>query len=93
LAHDAILGSLQGEALSGYWRLEVVDYSPGNSGTLIEWGVGRLAGYQCPQPVTNALSPETGGGSTSLLLLLPLAAFATRRRNLLAIFSLKLKNT
>ncbi|MBF4375593.1 GlyGly-CTERM sorting domain-containing protein, partial [Vibrio anguillarum] len=40
-----------------------------------------------------ALSPETGGGSTSLLLLLPLAAFATRRRNLLAIFSLKLKNT
>ncbi|MCR9422371.1 proprotein convertase P-domain-containing protein [Vibrio sp. RM-69-4] len=93
LAHDAILGSLQGEALSGYWRLEVIDYNPGNSGTLIEWGVGRLAGYQCPQPVTNALSPETGGGSTSLLLLLPLAAFAMRRRNLLAIFSLKLKNT
>lgn len=84
--HDAQAKAFTGESLAGTWRLEITDFSLGDAGSLIEWSVGRLTGYNCRQTTDNTTennNNESGSGGGSLswgLLLLSGLMFWRRER-------------
>jgi len=84
--HDAQAQAFTGESLAGTWRLEITDFSLGDAGSLIEWSVGRLTGYNCRQTTDNTTennNNESGSGGGSLswgLLLLSGLMFWRRER-------------
>ncbi|AXN34405.1 proprotein convertase P-domain-containing protein [Vibrio coralliilyticus] len=64
--HDEAAQAFSGQALAGTWRLEVTDYSQGDTGQLVEWAVGNVESYSCAQSTDNNNSDSgSGGGSVS----------------------------
>ena len=80
--------AFEGEPLAGRWTLEVVDSKPGNQGLLNGWSISQRTGAQCgntvPVPDDGIIrfdtSDSSGGGTFSLLWLLPLALWRRLRR-------------
>ncbi|MFM5644609.1 proprotein convertase P-domain-containing protein [Aeromonas caviae] len=80
--------AFEGEPLAGRWTLEVVDSKPGNQGFLNGWSISQRTGAQCgntvPVPDDGIIrfdtSDSSGGGTFSLLWLLPLALWRRLRR-------------
>lgn len=79
--------AFEGEPLAGRWTLEVVDSKPGNQGLLNGWSISQRTGAQCgntvPVPDDGIIrfdtSDSSGGGTFSLLWLLPLALWRRLR--------------
>lgn len=80
--------AFEGEPLAGRWTLEVVDNKPGNQGFLNGWSISQRTSAQCgntvPVPDDGIIrfdtSDSSGGGTFSLLWLLPLALWRRLRR-------------
>lgn len=80
--------AFEGEPLAGRWTLEVVDSKPGNQGLLNGWSISQRTSAQCgntvPVPDDGIIrfdtSDSSGGGTFSLLWLLPLALWRRLRR-------------
>ncbi len=79
--------AFEGEPLAGRWTLEVVDSKPGNQGLLNGWSISQRTSAQCgntvPVPDDGIIrfdtSDSSGGGTFSLLWLLPLALWRRLR--------------